>query len=137
MCVPAFAHPFVHESAYTRTYAHSNLKKSAVSGRKSLIHSAEHHVLAPLFNTDLTRAKSFLTFCNGCLTKLATRFWHQFGTSLKNMRLFERVRGGFEHSGVWGPFSAFLGAFFGFSGCLSRPLFIPVYQSNKCIRERA
>nr|DAV24161.1 MAG TPA: Fruit-specific protein antiparallel, PLANT PROTEIN [Caudoviricetes sp.] len=30
--------------------------------------------MAPLFNTDLTRVKSFLTFCNWCLTKLATRF---------------------------------------------------------------
>nr|DAV24160.1 MAG TPA: hypothetical protein [Caudoviricetes sp.] len=29
------------------------------------------------------------------------------------MRLFERVRGGFEHSGIWGPLSAFLGVSLG------------------------
>ncbi len=71
---PAFAYPFVHESAYARTYTRPNLKKSAVFGRKLLIHSVEGYVLAPLFNTVLTRVKSFLTFCNGCLTKLAARF---------------------------------------------------------------
>ena len=78
----AFARPFVHESTYARTYAHPNLKKSAVFVRKSLIHSVEHHVLAPLFNIVLTRAKSFLTFCNGCLTKLVAQFMPQFGRSL-------------------------------------------------------
>ena len=59
---PAFTRPFVHESAYARTYTRPNLKKSAAFGRKSLIHSVEGYVLAPLFNTVLTRAKSFLTF---------------------------------------------------------------------------
>ena len=71
---PAFVCLFVHKSAYARTYTRPNLKKTAIFVRKSLIHSAEGYVLAPLFNTVLTRAKSFLTFCNGRLTKLATRF---------------------------------------------------------------
>ena len=67
-----FTRHFVRKLTCARTYAHLNLKKSAVFDRKSLIHSVEGYVLAPLFNTVLTRAKSFLTFCNGCLTKLAT-----------------------------------------------------------------
>jgi hypothetical protein len=82
MCVPAFARPFVHESAYACTYTRPNLKKTAVFVRKSLIHSVEGYVLAPLFNTVLTREKSFLTFCNGCLTKLVAQFMPQFGRSL-------------------------------------------------------
>ena len=51
MRVPAFACLFVHESAYARTYTRLNLKKTAVFVRKSLIHSVEGYVLAPLFNT--------------------------------------------------------------------------------------
>ena len=62
MRVPAFARPFVHELTYARTYTRPNLEKTAVFVRKSLIHSVEGYVLAPLFNTVLTRAESFLTF---------------------------------------------------------------------------
>ena len=84
-CAPthlSFCHPFVHKLPYIRTFHPPEPQKSAVLVRKLLIHSAEHYVLAPLFNTVLTRVESFLTFCNRSLTKLATRFWHQFGTSL-------------------------------------------------------
>ena len=87
--------------------------------------------MAPLFNTVLTCVESFLTFCNGGLTKLATRFMPQFGRSSKNVRFFKQFGSSPEHYGFLWPFSAV------WRGLLGPPffLFLSRISAHRCAPE--